>query len=128
MSLSAPSDASHSNAAAATESTMSPEEEARMRASSRESRLSFRNFAESQLRRDLKEEAMEICDPQIKAFAECSQKSGLLNVFYCQGELKGINECLAIHNGPEAWEKYKRLHEEDIKRKAQPWAYNNNNK
>lgn len=92
--------------------------QARTKDLGRESRLSFRNFAEHQLRRQLKDEAMEICKPQIGAFAECAQEKGLLVVFSCSHLHKGVKECLAKHNGEEAWQKYKQEHEDLLERKA----------
>ncbi len=65
----------------------------------RESRLSFRNIAEHQLRRELKEKALEICDPVIKSFAECSQEKGLWVIFSCKEQFKKVNECLNQYNG-----------------------------
>ena len=84
----------------------------------REARLSFRNIAEHQLRRELKEIALETCDPVIKSFAECSQEKGLMVVFSCREQFKQVNECLNKHNGEEAWQKYKAAHEDEIDRRA----------
>lgn len=77
-------------------------------------RLSFRNRAEHLLRRDMKEQAMEICKPQVQGFAECAQEKGLWVVVSCRDKLKAVNECLAIHNGEEAWQKYKEAHKEEL--------------
>ena len=99
-------------------SDASPEQQARMKDYARESRLSFRNIAEHTLRRELKEEAMEICNPQIKTFAECAQEKGLMVVWSCKHLFKQVNECMAKHNGPEAWQKYKAQHEDEIERRA----------
>ena len=89
-----------------------------MKSSARDSRLSFRNFAEHTLRRELKDEAMEICNPQIKEFAECAQEKGLLVVWSCRPLFKQVNSCMALHNGEEAWEKYKARHEDELDRRA----------
>ena len=89
-----------------------------MRSSARDSRLSFRNFAEHTLRRELKEEAMEICNPQIKAFSECAQEKGLLVVWSCRSLFKEVNSCMAVQNGEEAWQKYKARHEDELERRA----------
>jgi hypothetical protein len=94
------------------------EKKARLRDMARESRFNFRNLAEHQLRRELKEVAMETCNPQIKAFAECSQEKGLMVVFSCQSLFREVNKCMQIHNGEEAWQKYKAEHEDEIQRKA----------
>jgi hypothetical protein len=77
-------------------------------------RLSFRNRAEHLLRRDLKEHAMELCKPQVQAFAECAQEKGLWVVVSCRDKLKGVNECLSIHNGEEAWQRYKEAHKVEL--------------
>jgi COX assembly protein 1 len=84
----------------------------------RESRLSFRNIAEHQLRRELKEKALEICDPVIKSFAECSQEKGLWVIFSCKEQFKKVNECLNQYNGEEAWQKYKAEHQDEIESRA----------
>lgn len=86
----------------------------------RESRLSFRNFAEHQLRQDLKDKAMEICDPQIKAFAACAQEKGLMVVFSCNNLYGQVKECLALHNGEEAWQRYKTEHRDQLEKLAKP--------
>jgi hypothetical protein len=84
----------------------------------RESRLSFRNFAEHQMRRELKEKAMVTCDPQVKNFAECSQKKGLMVVWSCHSLFQKVNDCLSLHNGEEAWEKYKTDNQEELDRRS----------
>ena len=56
----------------------------RIKDDGRESRLTFRNFAEHQLRREFRELAMETCDAPIKAFAECGKEHGLMVVFKCR--------------------------------------------
>jgi N-acetylglucosamine kinase-like BadF-type ATPase len=112
-------------AMASTSSSSSPDEvdglsesRARMKEMARDSRFNFRNLAEHQLRRELKEEAIEICNPQLKEFAECSQEKGLMVVFSCQSFFQKVNECLNEHNGVEAWEKYKAKHADEIERRA----------
>jgi Cytochrome c oxidase biogenesis protein Cmc1 like len=94
------------------------EKKARLKEMARDSRFNFRNLAEHQLRRELKEEAIEICNPEIKNFAECSQEKGLMVVFSCQPLFRKVNECLKIHNGEEAWQKYKTKHADEIIRRA----------
>lgn len=91
---------------------------ARFKEDARQSRFSFRRRAEELLRQDLREEALEKCKPQVAAFAECAQETGLMVVFSCQGKLKEVNKCMAIHNGPEAWEQYKEKHRELLERRA----------
>ena len=51
---------------------------------SRQSRLSFRKFAEHRLRSDFKEEALDKCNLQMRAFAECGRDEGLMVVFRCR--------------------------------------------
>lgn len=94
------------------------EKKARMKDMARDSRFNFRNLAEHQLRRELKEEAIEICNPEIKKFAECSQEKGLMVVFSCQALFREVNKCLQIYNGEEAWQKYKAKHADEIERRA----------
>ena len=95
-----------------------PEKKARMKDMARDSRFNFRNLAEHQLRRELKEEAIEICNPQLKDFAECSQEKGLMVVFSCKSLFQEVNKCLQIHNGEEAWQRYKLKHADEIERRA----------
>uniref|UniRef100_A0A7S3P8B7 COX assembly mitochondrial protein n=1 Tax=Amphora coffeiformis TaxID=265554 RepID=A0A7S3P8B7_9STRA len=92
---------------------------ARMKDDMRQSRFSFRNRAEYLLRRDMKEEALQThCKTQVSDFASCAQEQGLFVVFTCQPMLKKLNECLAIHNGEEAWERYKEAHKEELERRS----------
>ena len=74
----------------------------------RDSRFHFRNLAEHELRRDLKEEAMAKCDPEIKAFAECSQENGLWVVWTCRDLFKKVNDCMHVYNSEEVWQKYRK--------------------
>jgi Cytochrome c oxidase biogenesis protein Cmc1 like len=99
-------------------SSLTPEQSARMKAAARDNRFSFRNLAEHQLRRELKDVAMDKCKPQISEFAECSQTAGLMVVYSCRHLFKNVNECMSINNGDEAWEKYKILHQDEIDRRA----------
>jgi hypothetical protein len=92
---------------------------ARMKDEGRSSRFSFRNRAEYLLKRDLKEEALQVhCKTQVSDFAQCAQEQGLYVVFACQPFLKKLNACLAIHNGEEAWQKYKEAHKEELERRS----------
>ena len=100
------------------DTTNSAEYKSRVKDDARESRLSFRRRAEDLLRRDLKDEALAICKPQLGEFAECAEETGLMVVFRCQGKLKELNKCLAIHNGEEAWEKYKIKHKDRLDRQS----------
>ena len=80
----------------------------------REGRLSFRKFAEHQLRREFKEDAIDKCSLQVKAFVECSKEEGLMVVFKCRDFQKEVNDCMAVYNSPEAFEKYKQKHSDDL--------------
>lgn len=103
----------------AEEEEVSPKESgARLKDSARDSRFRFRNVAEYQMRRELKEAALEQCDEPIKQFAECATDSGIMVVFSCQSTFQKINECMNLHNGEEAWQKYKAQHDTDIERRA----------
>ena len=84
----------------------------------RNSRFTFRNLAEHQLRRELKEVALETCTPQLRDFAECSQEKGLMVVFSCSSLFKKVNECLNEYNGEEAWQKYKIEHADVIEKRS----------
>ena len=97
---------------------VSVENKARIKDASRESRLSFRNFAEHQMRREFKEKAIETCNEPIKAFAECAQEKGLLVVWSCRHLNKKLNECMAIHNSHEAFDKYKLENADELERKT----------
>ena len=87
---------------------------AKVKDAARQGRLSFRNRAEQLLRYDMKEEAIQKCKPQIGAFAECAQKEGLWVVWSCKQFLKEMNACMEVHNGPEAWERYKEEHKKEL--------------
>jgi hypothetical protein len=96
----------------------SPEEKARYKEASRGSRLSFKNIAESTMRRELKDEAMEICKPQVHEFASCAQEKGLMVIFSCKGLHRAVQSCLAEHNSEEKWQIYKVAHQKEIDRLA----------
>jgi Cytochrome c oxidase biogenesis protein Cmc1 like len=72
----------------------------------RASRLSFRNFAEHQIRSEFKEEAMVKCKPHVDAFAQCAKEKGLGVVWYCRHLNKAITDCMYIYNSDEAFAKY----------------------
>jgi hypothetical protein len=61
---------------------------------------------------------METCRPQVTEFAECAQEKGLMVIFSCNQFHRAVQECLAIHNGEEAWQKYKAANEDEIARRA----------
>ena len=100
------------------EQSRNTEQKAETKDLGRESRLSFRNFAEHQKRQELKEKAMEICKDDIRQLAECSQEKGLMVVFSCNSYFKNLSACLNKYNGEEAWQRFKAEHEEEIDAKA----------
>lgn len=88
-----------------------------MKDTGREGRLSFRNFAENQLRRDFKADAMKRCDLQIGAFAECIKEEALFAPFKCRGIRKDVNECMTVYNSEERFRLYVKDHEDEIQKK-----------
>jgi hypothetical protein len=103
--------------------TDDPEYRSKVKDASRQGRLSFRNRAEQLLRRDMKEEAIQTCKVQIGEFAECSKANGLMVVFRCRDHLKAMNDCMAVHNGEEAWQKYKEEHKKELEVRATGQKY-----
>jgi len=95
----------------------SPADAGIVKGTGRESRLSFRNFAENQLRRDFKADAMKKCDLQIAALAECIKDEGLLAPFKCKEYKRHVNECMVVYNSEERFGLYVKEHEEDIEKK-----------
>jgi hypothetical protein len=83
----------------------------------REARLSFRNFAETQLRKEFKAAAMKQCDPQLGALAGCIQQKGLWAPFQCRTHQKDVNECMAIYNSDERFALFKEEHRDEIDNK-----------
>eukprot|EP00429_Kryptoperidinium_foliaceum_P010058 CAMPEP_0176001420 /NCGR_PEP_ID=MMETSP0120_2-20121206/113_1 /TAXON_ID=160619 /ORGANISM="Kryptoperidinium foliaceum, Strain CCMP 1326" /LENGTH=106 /DNA_ID=CAMNT_0017333959 /DNA_START=54 /DNA_END=374 /DNA_ORIENTATION=- len=84
----------------------------------RESRLSFRKFAEHQLRNEFKQEAMKKCDIQLSAFADCAKTEGLMVIFRCNEFKSAVDECLAAYMSNERWELYKKEHAADLESKV----------
>ena len=95
----------------------SPTDVGKVKDAGRESRLSFRNFAENQLRRDFKADAMKQCGLQVGAFAECIKDEGLLAPFKCREFKKDCNECMVFYNSEERFRLYVKEHEEDTEKK-----------
>lgn len=97
----------------------SAEDIARMKYDGRESRFSFLNRAEDLLRRDMKEEATQVhCKQQVADFANCAKEQGIYVVFACQSALKTLNACMEIHNGEEAWQRYKEVHKDELEKRS----------
>ena len=82
------------------------ERSSRIRDEGRDARLSFKNFAEYRIRSEFKDDAIQKCAPQMKAFAECAQEKGLAVIFMCRKFNSAINECMYVHNSDEAFAKY----------------------
>lgn len=83
----------------------------------REGRLSFRQFAENQMRRDFKADAMKKCDLQIGAFAECIKEEGLLAPLKCREIKSDVNDCMSVYNSEERFKLYVKEHEDEIQKK-----------
>ena len=90
---------------------------ASMKDTGREGRLSFRHFAENQMRRDFKADAMKKCDLQIGAMAECIKEEGLFAPFKCREIKKDVNECMSVYNSEERFRLYVKEHEDEIQDK-----------
>ena len=88
-----------------------------MKDTGREGRLSFRNFAEIQLRKDFKADAMKKCDLQVGAFAECIKEEGLFAPFKCREIKKDVNECMTVYNSEDRFRMYVKEHEADLQNK-----------
>ena len=93
------------------------ETKARIKDAGRDGRLSFRNFAEHQMRREFKDMALEKCSQHVKDFAVCAEEQGLMVVFNCRHHSKALNECMAIHNSNDAFEKYKEEHKVELEKR-----------
>ena len=104
------------------EETIDAEKRSRAKAAARDGRLTFRNFAEGQMRREFKDAAVEVCNPQIQEFAKCAQEQGLMVVFNCQHKKKDINECMFIHNSDDAFQKYLLANPEEVSRRTKGMA------
>lgn len=81
----------------------------------RDSRLSFTNYAEHTLRKELNLIALKKCNGKIREFGMCSEEQGLLVTIRCRAQMKALNECLAVHNSEEEFDKYKKMKEDELK-------------
>ena len=84
----------------------------------RDDRLSFRKFAEHKMKREFKEVAIKKCEVPLKNFGQCAQDNGLLVVFKCRDFNKKINECMAEHNSPEAFQKYLEENKDELDKRT----------
>jgi Cytochrome c oxidase biogenesis protein Cmc1 like len=83
----------------------------------REGRLSFRKFAEHQLRNEFKQESMKKCELPMKAFADCAKTEGVFVVFRCREFQSAVNECMQVYMSNDRWEMYKEEHAADLESK-----------
>ncbi|VEU35251.1 unnamed protein product [Pseudo-nitzschia multistriata] len=97
--------------------TPPPRDTAAMKDTGREGRLSFRNFAENQLKKEFKAEAMKKCDLQIGALAECIKDEGLFAPFNCRPIQKDVDECMMVYNSAERFKLYVKEHEDELQSK-----------
>lgn len=103
-----------SSTSSSTSSSSPPADAGRVKDEGREGRLSFRRYAEHELRTELKQDALKKCDLQVGAFAECIKDEGLWAPFRCGEYQKDVNECMAVYNSEERFQMYKKEHEADI--------------
>eukprot|EP00814_Leptocylindrus_danicus_P005528 CAMPEP_0116022352 /NCGR_PEP_ID=MMETSP0321-20121206/10936_1 /TAXON_ID=163516 /ORGANISM="Leptocylindrus danicus var. danicus, Strain B650" /LENGTH=95 /DNA_ID=CAMNT_0003493407 /DNA_START=137 /DNA_END=424 /DNA_ORIENTATION=+ len=93
---------------------MSSEQPPIKKHSARDSRLSFTNYAEHTLRKELNVIALKKCNDKVDEFGKCSQEQGLMVTIRCRSQMKALNECLAVHNSEEEFDKYKKMKEEEL--------------
>jgi hypothetical protein len=85
----------------------------------RDNRLSFRNFAEHQMRREFKDMVLEQkCNEHLKEFAKCAEQEGLMVIIKCRHLNRALTDCMKVHNSNEAWEKYKAEHKEELEKRT----------
>jgi hypothetical protein len=92
------------------ETTAAPESAGRIRDDGRNARLSFKNFAEHQIRSEFKEEALTKCKPEIGAFAGCAREKGLMVVISCRKFNRAITDCMYRHNSDEKFAEFLEAH------------------
>ena len=98
--------------------TNPPNVRAQIKDDGRDSRLSFRKFAEHKMKREFKEEAIKKCEVHMKNFGQCAQDNGLLVVFKCRDLNRKINECMIEHNSPEKFEAYLKEHKDELEKRT----------
>mmetsp|Transcript_37045 Transcript_37045/g.66688 ORF Transcript_37045/g.66688 Transcript_37045/m.66688 type:complete len:111 (+) Transcript_37045:247-579(+) len=84
----------------------------------RDSRLSFRKFAEHKMKREFKEAAIKKCEGTMKDFGKCAQENGLLVVFKCRDFNRKINECMVEHNSTEKFDQYLEQHGDELEKRT----------
>lgn len=95
-----------------------PEVKAQIKDEGRDSRLSFRQFAEHKMRREFKDVAIEKCRDHMRNFGQCAQDNGLLVVFKCRDLNRKINDCMMEHNSPEQFEEYLKTHADELEKRT----------
>lgn len=90
----------------------------RLKDDGRDSRLSFRRFAEHKMKREFKEVAVKTCEQHLKNFGQCASDNGLLVVFKCRDLNRKINECMVEHNSPEKFQAYLREHQDELEKRT----------
>ena len=95
-----------------------PEVKAQIKDEGRDSRLSFRQFAEHKMRREFKDVAIEKCRDHMRNFGQCAQDNGLLVVFKCRDLNRKINDCMMEHNSPERFEEYLKTHADELEKRT----------
>ena len=94
-----------------------PPDRVQVKDDGRDARLSFRRFAEHKMKREFKEEAIKKCQPHMNNFGQCAQENGLFVVFKCRDFNRKINECMAEHNSPEAFERYLLNNQDELEKR-----------
>ena len=84
----------------------------------RDSRLSFRKFAEHKMKREFKEAAIKECETHMRNFGQCAQENGLLVVFKCRDLNRKINECMMEHNSPAKFEQYLKDNTDELEKRT----------
>ena len=70
--------------------------------------------APQKLREELHEIALAKCDSVIREFVDCSKEAGILVVFKCREQNKGMNACLTSFKNAEAFERYRNIRENEL--------------
>ncbi|GMI08486.1 hypothetical protein TrVE_jg6689 [Triparma verrucosa] len=73
----------------------------------RDGRLKLSNQADYALRKELNNIAKANCVDLSVKLGDCARKEGILVVFKCREENKGLNACLSQYTNDKAFEEYK---------------------
>jgi len=96
---------------------MTAEEKAKIKDSSREDRMSFRNFEEHKMRREFKDRAIDKCKDRLDVFGKCAQENGLMVTIRCRQKFSELNACMEEHNSHKAFEKYLDANKEEFEKR-----------